>query len=173
MEMKDYYARIDERIKKKNGDTKSTQEVREKPKNKKASYHPIEYPVVIKAHQGHLIFSMPDFMISHVSPLPEGGFDPKFLHEMAKSIAKTWLMAKKRIETLKEYGNSVPEPTLIKDVLKRKGKRKLSVAEVALLLGKSQMTIRRMADRGELPCKKSSGGHREFLFKDILKKLNI
>lgn len=184
--MKDYYSRIDERIKKQKKFKNSEMEeklISESVNNtntntrsrsrKKTSYHPIEYPIVLKAYQGHLIFSMPDFMISHVIPLPTTGFDAKYLHNVAKSIAKTWLMAKERVETLKTYGAKVPEPTLIKDVLKRHGKRKLSVAEVAVLLGKSQMTVRRMADRADLPCTKSSGGHREFLFKDILKILNM
>ena len=138
-------------------------------KRERRKFHPMEYAVVIKLYEGHLTFSCPDFHYFHVIDMPKGQLDAKYLHQVAANVGRCWLKTQERLSQLKELEAKAPSPTLIKDLLKKSKYKRLGVREVAGLLGKSQQTIRRLADKGDLKCKKTVKGTRYFRETDVLK----
>lgn len=141
------------------------------PRKQKTKFHPIDYPLVIKAHEGYLTFSVPDFHFFKIVDMPKGQLDSKYLMMVAQTVAKCWLKTQENLSRLNEYDVKHPTPLLIKDALKKRKYKRLGVAAVAAILKKSEQTVRRMADRGEIKCLRSSKGTRSFLEKDILKFL--
>lgn len=139
------------------------------PKKQKSKFHPIDYPLVIKAHEGFLTFSVPDFHFFKVVDMPKGQLDSKYLMMVAQTVAKCWLKTQENLARLNEYEVKHPTPLLIKDALKKRKYKRFGVSKVAALLGKSEQTVRRLADSGQLKCQRSSKGTRYFLEKDILK----
>lgn len=136
-----------------------------KPKN---NFHPLDYPIVIKRHEGYLTFSLPDFNHFSILELPKGAkMDSKYLLKVAAQVVKLWAKSKERIDTFTEVSKKAPSPSLASKSLSSEKYKKLTVPQVAQLLQKSENTIRRMADRGDIPCYKSRGGTRYFLEKDI------
>lgn len=138
-------------------------------KKPRTKFHPMEYAVVIKLYEGHLTFSCPDFHYFHVIDMPKGPMDAKYLQQIAANVGKCWLKTQDRLSQLSELEVKAPSPTLIKDLLKKSKYKRLGVREVAGLLGKSQQTVRRLADRGDLKCSKTENGTRYFRETDVLK----
>lgn len=152
--------------------TRQIEEKKTKEKKERAKYHPFEYPVVIKAYEGKMTFSIPDIHYFKVIDLPKGQLTPEYLHLMAKNLAQCWLKTQENLARLNEYEVKPPSPTYIKDLLKKRKYKRLGISAVAALLKKSVCTVRRMADRGELKCRKTEKGTRYFLERDILKFLD-
>jgi hypothetical protein len=138
-------------------------------KKQRTKFHPMEYAVVIKLYEGHLTFSCPDFHYFHVIDMPKGQLDSKYLQTVAANVGKCWVKTQERLSQLNEYNVKAPLPTLIKELLKKSKYKRLGVTEVARLLERSEQTIRRLADKGYLKCKKTAKGTRYFREVDILK----
>lgn len=152
--------------------SRQNEEEKSKQKKERLKYHPFEYPVVIKAYEGKMTFSIPDFQYFKVIDLPKGQLTPEYLHLMATNLAKCWLKTQENLARFNEYEAKPPSPTFIKDLLKKRKYKRLGISEVAALLKKSVCTVRRMADRGEIKCRKTDKGTRYFLERDILKHLD-
>lgn len=138
-------------------------------KKDKRKFHPMEYAVIVKLYEGHLTFSCPDFHYFHVIDMPKGQLDTKYLQQVAANVGRCWLKTQERLSQLRELEVKAPSPTLIKDLLKKSKYKRMGVQDVARLLGKSEQTVRRLADRGELKCKKTEKGTRYFKEVDVLK----
>lgn len=130
---------------------------------------PMDYPIVIKKVEDHLAICIPDLNIFLMESLPEKGrITPKYLLRIAKSIAKCWLSAQSRLSDYDNTKIKPPSDSLIKKVLRTDRFKRLTAPQVAMMTGLSPDTIRRKADRGEIPCEVTEGGTRYFKETDIL-----
>lgn len=137
-----------------------------KPKN---NHDPRSYPVTVKMHQGFITFSLTDFHhFSVIDAPPKGQPSKKHLLEIGVGVWKGWLKAQERLQTFDKVSKKAPSPSLASKVIESRKYKKLSVADVAKILNCSENTVRRKADRGEIPCEITDGGTRRFLEKDIL-----
>lgn len=128
-----------------------------------------EYPVVIKQVEGHLAVAVPDHNFFLLEKLPpRGRLDRKFLTKVMNAISKCWLHSNKRNQDFSDINRRAPSASGIREVLKGGSKRKIGIRAAADILGVSQQTVRRMADRKEVKCKVSEKGTRSFLLKDLI-----
>lgn len=101
-------------------------------------------------------------------PFSKKGSSQDDLLRLAKAIGQMEVKIQKR---LKEYESSkvkLPKPSKIKQVLSDEKIKKITAPQLAKLLGVSADTVRRRADKGEIPAYLSEKGTRYFLEKDIL-----
>ncbi|PWU22799.1 MAG: hypothetical protein C5B49_00080 [Bdellovibrio sp.] len=127
------------------------------------------YPLLISQELEYIVLSVPDLHIWQVMERPgPGGLTPKYLFNLAKDIAKTWLKVQQRLKDFENANKRPPPPSIPKRLFSETESQRLSTREAAQLLGISENTLRRLADRRIIPSRKSRGGHRSFLEAHIL-----
>jgi hypothetical protein len=130
--------------------------------------------VFYQQQNGYLILSAPDLHITIVTDIPfTSKNNTKDLLKLARVIGRMEIKIQEKITTIKKSKIKLPTPSKIKSVISDKKNQKLTAPQVALIMGRSANTIRRMADRGELPGFKSPKGTRYFYEKDILPYLKL
>jgi excisionase family DNA binding protein len=120
-----------------------------------------------------MTFSVPDFHYFRTFELPKGPLTPEYFHQIAKNVGICWAKTQENLSRFNDYHAKPPSPAFVKDLLKKRKSKRLGVSEVSALLGISQQTVRRKADRGEIKCKKTEKGTRYFLERDIIPLLNL
>ncbi|MCB0422190.1 MAG: helix-turn-helix domain-containing protein [Bdellovibrionales bacterium] len=137
-------------------------------------HQPLDYPIVIKKVEDHLAICVPDLNIFFIEPLPDRGkITPKYLMTIAKAVAKCWLSTQSKLSDYQNTNLKPPSGSMIKKILKSDRYKRLTAPQVAALTGLSTDTIRRKADKGEIPCEVSEGGTRYFREKDVLPYFKI
>jgi hypothetical protein len=137
--------------------------------NLELDYKFFQYPVWYQQQNGYLVLACPDLNIAVSTDLPtKKKVDVEYGMKLFKAMMKMEVKIRERVLALKSSNMKLPSPSKTKKVLTDTKIKKLTAPTVAKMIGKSADTIRRMADRGELPCSKTPGGTRYFLEKDIL-----
>lgn len=131
------------------------------------SFTCFDYPIVIRQELNYIVFSVPDFHISVACERHEGQFTPKYIQELALTLARTWSKVHEQIKRMKTTRMKLPPPSKPKQVFQGED-QVLAMKKAAKLAGVSEDTLARDADRGKLPCSKTPGGHRKFLESHIL-----
>lgn len=130
----------------------------------KHSHAPFEYPVVIKQTLDFIVVSVPDLGITMTEELPPAGrINKDYVTKIATTLAKTWIRVNKLMIDRSIANIELNSPSKIRQTLGVKTDKEISAPRVAKILGVHPDTVRRMADRGELPCFYTPGGHRRFL----------
>lgn len=132
---------------------------------KQRRFDPSHYPIVVRQSGPAVRVINYDFGIE----LTE--FPARDATEALFQVARMIQAARGRIAEKLFHLNQIPKdhpiPISTKHLLAPKTKTEISVKEVASLLGEEPYTIRRMADEGELKCRRTRKGHRRFLLADI------
>ncbi len=129
----------------------------------KRKYTPLEYPLTIRQVETFLIFSVKDFNISVVEPMPESGkISPEFLRKVMGAVAKAWVKTQERIREFESSGRALPDPSKIRVATRDLKKTKpLTVPQVAKLLAISENSVRRIP-KSQLRFRRTAGGHRRY-----------
>jgi excisionase family DNA binding protein len=128
-----------------------------------------KYPVFYQQQNGYLVFICHDLNISLATDLPvRGKFNSKYALKLSSAIIKMEIKIQDRINFLNRNNKKIPKISRIKEVTDHKKTKKITVPQLANLIGVSVNTVRRRADSGQIPCLRSKGGTRYFYEKDIL-----
>jgi len=128
-----------------------------------------KYPVYYQQQNGYLVFHCPDLHLMVTTDLPiKRMFNSEYAHKLAKTMLEMESKVRDRVKSMKSSRIKVPQPSRVKNIIDTSKIKRLTAPQVAKLIGKSADTVRRMADRGSLPCHKSKAGTRYFLEKDIV-----
>jgi len=135
----------------------------------KIDYNFFKYPVWYQQQNGYLVLACPDLNIAVSTDLPfRGEISAEYGMKLYKAMMKIEIKIREKVLALKNSNMKLPSPSKTKKVLTDTKIKKLTAPVVAQMTGKSVNTIRRMADRGDLPCSTTDGGTRYFQEKDIL-----
>ena len=129
----------------------------------KPPYSALKYPLIIKQHLDFVVLSVPDLGITVVENLPpDHKLTPKYLNQLALSLAKTWLKAQKKLLSHYSVGLNPPKPSKHSSTTKKGTERLMTSTEVAVRLGITRMSVNRLVKRKLLQCTKTNGGHQRF-----------
>jgi excisionase family DNA binding protein len=128
------------------------------------------YPVYYQRQNGYLYFVCDGLNIRIGTELPfqnKENFE-KDLIRISKVIGQMELKIQKKQKSFEDSNVKLPKPRKVKQVLTDEKIKKITAPQLAKLMGVSADTVRRRADKGEIPAYLSEKGTRYFLEKDIL-----
>lgn len=133
--------------------------------NKKSRFSPENYRVVIhqKMIHGRIYITAVnyDFGIEHHEEVTKFSESERIL-SMAHLVIGIHKKLAQRLKSLDRSEDPHPTPMNSEEILKPKLRQKLTIGEVAKILGENIHTVRRMADQNLIPSELSHGGHRRF-----------
>lgn len=127
-------------------------------------FTPTHYPIVIRQSGPAIRVINYDFKIE-LTEYPAQD-ETESLLQIARMIQAMRGRIAEKLFYLNQIPKDHPIPISTKHILAPR-RNEISVRQVATLLGEQPYTIRRMADEGELKCRKTRKGHRRFLLTDI------
>ena len=142
----------------------------QKPKfQKRKSFDPRRYPIVLRVVDGYLEISQPDLNITQV----RGKFDDiTQAEEIGRAVLDVMSRAtKKYVELFSTEESTIPQPSHPKGILVHPGEAVLGINEVAQMIGVSKDTVRRLCLDGKLNPVLTRGKHRRFRLKNVLSYL--
>jgi excisionase family DNA binding protein len=138
-------------------------------KDFRAELYPITVQIVVFNGQLFNVIYQPDFKYRVSEP-----YRPEDMGQTELLIMKMRRDLRSKVETFARTNIPIPDPSKPKNFFGEEDMdQTLSTKDVARLLSISEMSIRRLADDGTLPCKKTPKGHRRFKRSDVERFLQI
>jgi excisionase family DNA binding protein len=121
-------------------------------------YRHLDYSLVVRVVNGHLIVTSPDFEFPVPIVLP---YDPPSIETGGKALVAAWLQIANYLKELADRKEPHPAPRRAKSSLPRLADE-VSMGEACRILGMKPDMVRILAREGKIPFSRTPKGHRRF-----------
>ncbi|MGK5083455.1 hypothetical protein WDW37_09115 [Bdellovibrionota bacterium FG-1] len=127
----------------------------------------------VQLNKPHVYFSAPGFVelsmqaVRHPDDHASLAEWPLFFQELGRKVFDSLLKAHTAAAARLERGEELPSPRLMVSECAETKIYDLSIAKFAQMRGMDINEVRREADSGNIPCRRTRGGHRKFSLLDL------